>query len=66
MLELIPGLGKKTMWAIIEERKKGAFTDYEDLVKRVPALKHPDKLLAKRIEDELSDPSQKYRIFVSR
>jgi len=58
MLELIPGLGKKTMWAIIEERKKGAFTDYEDLVKRVPALKHPDKLLAKRIEDELSDPSR--------
>jgi putative nucleotide binding protein len=54
------------MWAIIEERKKGAFTDYEDLVKRVPALKHPDKLLAKRIEDELSDPSQKYHIFVSR
>lgn len=66
MLELIPGLGKKTMWAIIEERKKGVFTDYEDLVKRVPALKHPDKLVAKRIEDELSDPSQKYRIFVSR
>ncbi len=66
MLELIPGLGKKTMWAIIEERKKGVFTTYEDLVKRVSALKHPDKLVAKRIEDELSDPSQKYRIFVSR
>jgi putative nucleotide binding protein len=66
MLELIPGLGKKTMWAIIEEKKKGPFTSYEDLVKRVPALKHPDKLIAKRIEDELSDPSQKYHIFVSR
>jgi putative nucleotide binding protein len=25
MLELLPGLGKKTMWAIIEERKKGPF-----------------------------------------
>src|SRR5256886_10509594 len=23
MLELLPGLGKKTMWAILEERKKG-------------------------------------------
>ncbi|WP_019177956.1 DUF655 domain-containing protein [Methanomassiliicoccus luminyensis] len=66
MLELIPGLGKKTMWAIIEERKKGAFTSYEDITKRVPALKHPDKLIAKRIEDEFSDPTQKYRIFVSR
>jgi len=66
MLELIPGLGKKTMWAILEERKKGAFTDYDDLAKRVPAIKHPEKLIAKRIEDELSDPSQKYHIFVSR
>ncbi len=54
------------MWAIIEEKKKGPFTSYEDIIKRVPALKHPDKLIAKRIEDELSDPTQKYRIFVSR
>lgn len=66
MLELIPGLGKKTMWAILEERKKGPFLSYEDLAKRVPAIKHPDKLIAKRIEDELSDPTQKYHIFVSR
>jgi putative nucleotide binding protein len=66
MLELIPGLGKKTMWAIIEERKKGPFTSFEDITKRVPALKHPEKLIGKRIEDELSDPSQKYHIFVSR
>ena len=29
MLELIPGLGKKTMWAVLEERKKGPFTNYE-------------------------------------
>jgi putative nucleotide binding protein len=31
----------------------------------VPALRHPDKLLAKRIELELSDPTQKYHIFVA-
>jgi putative nucleotide binding protein len=66
MLELIPGLGKKTMWAILEERKKGPFTSYEDLAKRVPAIKHPEKLIAKRIENELADPAQKYHIFVSR
>jgi putative nucleotide binding protein len=47
-------------------RKKGPFTSYEDLTKRVPALKHPEKLIGKRIEDELADPSQKYHIFVSR
>jgi len=66
MLELIPGLGKKTMWAIIEERKKGPFLNYADLAKRVTTVKQPQKLIAKRIEDELSDPNQKYRIFVSR
>ncbi|HPP44566.1 MAG TPA: DUF655 domain-containing protein, partial [Methanomassiliicoccaceae archaeon] len=62
MLELIPGLGKKTMWAIVEERKKGPFQNYEDLAKRVTTVKQPQKLIAKRIEDELSDPNQKYRI----
>jgi len=66
MLEELPGLGKKTMWAIVEERKKGAFTNFEDLVKRVPSVKHPEKLVSKRIEIELSDPGQKYRLFVAR
>ncbi len=66
MLELIPGLGKKTMWAIVEERKKGPFLNYADISKRVTRVKQPQKLIAKRIEDELADPNQKYRIFVSR
>ena len=66
MLEELPGLGKKTMWAVVEERKKGDFKDFDDLVKRVPSVKHPEKLVAKRIENELSDPGQKYRLFVSR
>lgn len=65
MLELIPGLGKKTMWAIIDERKKRPFSNFEDLEKRVPSLRHPEKHLAKRIELELSDPHQKYHIFVA-
>ncbi|UCE72799.1 MAG: DUF655 domain-containing protein [Methanomassiliicoccales archaeon] len=66
MLELIPGLGKKTMWAIIEERKKGKFANFKDLENRVSTLHHPEKHLAKRIELELSDPHQKYHIFVAR
>lgn len=66
MLELLPGLGKKTMWAILEERKKGPFKSFEDLSERVPTLHHPEKLIARRIEIELSDPSQKYHIFVAR
>lgn len=66
MLELLPGLGKKTMWAILEERKKGPFKSFADLEGRVSAVHHPEKLVAKRIEMEISDPTQKYRLFVAR
>jgi putative nucleotide binding protein len=66
MLELLPGLGKKTMWAIIEERKKGPFKSFVDIATRIPSFKHPEKVVAKRIELELSDPTQKYHIFVAR
>ncbi len=65
-LELIPGLGKKTMLAIIAERKKGNFKDFKDLEERVDSIHSPDKLIAKRIEVELSDSSQKYHIFCAR
>jgi len=66
MLELLPGLGKKAMWAVVEERKKGPFKDFVDLAHRVPILHHPEKLLVKRIEMEISDVTQKYHIFAAR
>lgn len=66
MLELLPGLGKKTMWAILEERKKGPFEGFEPLADRVSTLHHPEKLIVNRIVLELSDSSQKYHIFVAR
>ncbi|MBN1109841.1 MAG: DUF655 domain-containing protein [Methanomassiliicoccales archaeon] len=66
MLELLPGLGKKTMWAILDERKKGPFKSFADIAARIPTFKHPEKVVSKRIESELADPAQKYRIFVSR
>src|SRR3972149_5257645 len=66
MLELLPGLGKKTMWAILEERKKGPFKSFEDFAKRVSTIHHPEKLLAKRIEQEISNPGEKYHLFVAR
>lgn len=62
-LELLPGLGKKTMMSIIDERKKAPFASLEELKQRVHALHTPDKLIAHRIELELSDPHQKYHIF---
>ncbi len=62
-LELIPGIGKKLMWSIIEERKKGPFADFDDLEKRVKGLVNPKSSVAKRIEMELRG-DDKYRLFV--
>lgn len=62
-LDLLPGIGKKLMWAIVEERKKGEFADFADLTKRVKGLHHPEKILAKRIEDETIEENIKYRLF---
>ena len=64
-LDLLPGIGKKLMWAILEERKKGAFSDFEDLMKRVKGLHLPEKIIAKRIEEEIMDEDTKYKIFTS-
>jgi putative nucleotide binding protein len=66
MLELLPGLGKKTMMAILDERKKGPFVSFAELSKRVHSLKHPEKVVSNRILVELNDPHQKYHLFVSR
>lgn len=64
MLELLPGLGKKLMWAIVEERKRGPFKSLKDMDDRVKALHQPEKLIATRIETEIVDPNQKYHLFV--
>jgi putative nucleotide binding protein len=63
VLELLPGLGKKMMHDILDERKKKPFTDFEEMCDRIDFLRAPDKLIAKRIELELTDPDQKYRLF---
>jgi putative nucleotide binding protein len=64
MLELLPGLGKKSMWHILDERKRKSFTSFEDLEERVSSLHQPVKLLVKRIIQEMEDNSQKYRLFI--
>ena len=64
-LELLPGIGKKLMWAILNERKKGAFKGFKDLTERVKGLHYPEKLIDNRVEDELLDDKIKYRIFTT-
>ncbi len=65
MLEELPGLGKKSMNAILEERKKGNFKDFADLTERT-GIKAPEKFIVQRIVLEVSDPERKRYIFVSR
>lgn len=65
MLELLPGIGKKLMWAIIEEKKKGTFTSFKELVERVKGLHSPEKLITHRVLEELKDDNIKYRIFTT-
>ncbi len=60
-LELLPGIGKKYMWQLIDEREKASFKSFEDLQQRAN-IPNPAKLIAKRIIEELSGES-KYRLF---
>jgi len=60
-LELIPGIGKKYMWQIINEREKNLFKNFGDLQQRAN-IPSPAKLVTKRILEELSGES-KYRLF---
>lgn len=62
-LELLPGIGKKHMWQIIEERKKKPFKSFEDIKKRVKLLPDPEKAVTKRIFAELNN-EDKYKLFV--
>jgi putative nucleotide binding protein len=60
-LELIPGIGKKYMWQVINEREKKPFASYDDIMKRTE-LPSPVKLITKRVLEELEGES-KYRLF---
>lgn len=64
-IELLPGIGRKHLWAIISERKDKPFESFANLKKRVPLLPDPMKMIMRRILDELDD-KDKYRIFVPR
>jgi putative nucleotide binding protein len=52
-LELIPGIGKTYMMAIIKARDKKRFESFADIQTRV-GLRDPSKLIAKRIIDEIA------------
>lgn len=61
-LELLPGIGKKHMWEIIEKRTEKPFENFEDIRARVKLLPNPEKSIVKRILAELND-EDKYKLF---
>ena len=63
-LELLPGLGKKHMWEIIEARKAKIFDSFEDLKNRVKLIPDPKSTVVKRILLEL-EGKDKYKIFTN-
>jgi putative nucleotide binding protein len=62
-LELLPGLGKKHMWEILEERKDKPFESFADLKKRVKLMPDPENAVIKRIINELQG-KEKHLIFI--
>ncbi len=63
-LELLPGVGKKHMWELLDERKVKPFESYNDLDKRVSLLPDPQKMIIKRIMLELRGDDPRHRLFV--
>ncbi len=62
-LELLPGLGKKHMWEIVEERRVKPFADFQDIKARIKLMPDPEKIIIKRILLEL-EGTEKHMLFV--
>lgn len=63
-LELIPGIGKTYMMAIIKGREAKKFESFQDIQDRI-GLKDPAKLISKRIVEEITGEAR-MNLFVRR
>ncbi len=59
-LELLPGIGKKHLWKVLEERKVEPFKSFDDIKNRVPMIPDPKKMIVKRVEAELEGKDRYY------
>ncbi len=62
-IELLPGIGKKHMWNILEARGEKLFESFEEIKNRISAIPDPVKIFVRRIILELNN-EDKYKIFV--
>jgi putative nucleotide binding protein len=61
-IELLPGIGKKHMWAIFEKREEKTFESFEEIKERISAIPDPVKIFVRRVMMELNN-EDKYKIF---
>ncbi|MFW9780999.1 MAG: DUF655 domain-containing protein [Candidatus Heimdallarchaeota archaeon] len=61
-LKLLPGIGQKHMWEILEERGRQNFVTFQDIADRT-SISNPAKLIAQRIIKELQREGVKYYLF---
>ena len=62
-LQLLPGVGKRHMMAILDARRDKDFESFEDLKKRVSLIPQPETLIIRRILQEL-EGAEKHSLFV--
>ncbi|MFH0961859.1 MAG: DUF655 domain-containing protein [archaeon] len=62
-LELLPGIGKKHLWDILDGRKTKPFESFAGIQVRIKLLSDPKKGVVKRIAAEI-EGAQKYYLFV--
>lgn len=62
-IELLPGIGKKHMWEILERREEKPFESFQDIKTRVRLMPDPEQMIIKRILVELNN-EDKHKIFV--
>ncbi|NPE27163.1 DUF655 domain-containing protein [Methanococcoides sp. SA1] len=61
--ELLPGLGKKHTMAILAAREEKDFESFEDIKERVANMPAPEKVIGKRIMEELTE-MQRHNLFI--
>lgn len=59
-LELLPGIGKKHLQAILKVRNEKKFESFEDISSRIPLLQNPMEMIAERVVQELQGNERFY------
>ncbi|MEM1988703.1 MAG: DUF655 domain-containing protein [Candidatus Woesearchaeota archaeon] len=65
-LMLLPGLGKKHLSQLLNERDIEPFKSFQDIKNRIDLLPDPVKMIVKRIIEELKSNEEKHYLFVNK